>query len=402
MKGIELMQLRTRILCVVIAPLLIGACSSSSKSSGSSTASTAAPVSKDPIRIALMTISQGANATPGADNPFKVAVDEVNAAGGIMGRRVEFQQFNTDITPQGASTATSLAVQYKPDVFVGYGVSAGLKASISQIIGAGVPVIHNALAKLATPESLGTQLSFRLQPTVAQFAGAADRFLFQDKGVKSLMVINTQDSAPTAGAATILAEAKTANVKTDHRAVPPTVTDLTEPLLATKSLGADAIWSWGYPTTDGLLVKTAAANGFSGKIMSFGAGTAASSGLIPPTLLNEHIYAISPNCAPALIDTPAAKQYTAAYKAKFDNEPTTSVANENYDAVYIFKAAVEKAKSTDGKAVGAALATTDHAGVCGQEKADANHNLEHSVFLVNFPGGKATLAKLVADVESPY
>jgi branched-chain amino acid transport system substrate-binding protein len=387
--------------------LSLAACGSSSKSSsqgGTSpgNSSTTAKPTGTPIRIAYMGIFHGQFATPGADNGFKLAVNEVNSSGGIMGRQLEYKEFDTDITPQGASTATSLALDYKPDVIIGYGVSGGLKASASQLKTANVVLIHNTLDALTSPTSLGTDLSFRLQPTVAQFAGAADRFLFGERKVKSMMVVNTQDAAPTDGAKQIVAGAAAAGVKTDHRAVPPTVTDLTEPALAAKSMNADAIWEWGYPTTDGLMVKTAAANGFKGDIMTFSAGAAAKAGLIPPSLLTDHIFSVTTQCAPQVLQTPVASKYAAAYKAAYGSPVTTAVANENYDAVYIYKQAVETAKSTSSTAVGTALQSIDYQGVCGQEKADANHNLEHSVTIINFPGGAETLAKLETNLDSPY
>jgi branched-chain amino acid transport system substrate-binding protein len=367
---------------------------------GNANAAAPTAASKEPIRIALMGIFSGQFATPGADNPFKLAVNKINSSGGILGRKIEYKEFDTDITPQGASTATSLAMQYNPDVVIGYGVSAGLKASAAQLNG--VLVIHNTLDKLTTPDSLGSDLTFRLQPTVAQFAGAADRFLFKDQGVKALMVMNTQDAAPTDGANLILAEAQDSSVKTDHRAFSPTVTDLTEPILAAKSMNADAIWEWGYPTTDGLTIKTAGQNGFKGGIMTFSAGAAAKAGLIPASLLTDQVYSVTANCAPSVLDTPAAKAYVTAYTAKYGSAPTTSVANENYDAVYLYKMAAEQAKSIDSPKVAKALAKVQNEGVCGTEKADANHNLEHSVTIVTFPNGKEALAKLENNVASPY
>lgn len=388
----------------VIAALLVSACgsdkNSAEKSTGGTTATSSA--SKEPIKVAFMGIFQGQYAVPGGDNGFKLAVDEINKAGGIMGRQVEFKEFNTDITPQGATTATSLAIQYKPDVIIGYGVSSGLKASAGQISAAGIPVIHNTLDKITAPDSLGTDLSFRMQPTVAQFAGAADRFLFEELGIKSMMMINTQDAAPSDGASVILAEAKDKGIKTDHRAVSPAVTDLTEPVLAANSMKADAIWNWGYPTTDGLLLKTAASNGYGGYVMTFSAGSAAKAGLIPASILSDKIFSITAACAPQVLSSAGAKKYTAAFKAKYGNAPTTSVANENYDALHMYKLAVEKAKSTDGKAVAKALETVEFDGACGLDKSDEYHNLEHSVTIVKFPGGTETLAKQETNVSSPY
>jgi ABC-type branched-subunit amino acid transport system substrate-binding protein len=236
---------------------------------------------------------------------------------------------------------------------------------------------------------------------VSQYAGAADRFLFNDQKVKKMMVINTQDSAPTDGGATILDQAKTANVQTDHRAISPVATDVTEPILAANSMNADAIWEWGYPTTDGLTVKTAAANGFKGSIMTFSAGSAAAAGLIPQSLLTDKVYSLQAACGPALLTTPAAKSYVAAYKKAFGGPPAASVGTTGYDAVNLWKAAAEKAKSVDAQKVAAAMKKISYDGVCGTEKADANNNMIHSITIAHYPNGVATLAKQETNVTSP-
>jgi ABC-type branched-subunit amino acid transport system substrate-binding protein len=214
------------------------------------------------------------------------------------------------------------------------------------------------------------------------------------------MVINTQDAAPTDGGATIITDAAANNVKTDHRAVPVTVTDVTEPILAAKGINADAIWNWGYPTTDALTVKTAATNDFKGAIMTFSAGTAAEAGLIPGSLLTDKILSVATNCAPSTLPTPAAKAYTTAYKKKFGTLPGLSAVTENYDALFIWKAAAQRAKSVVGTKVAAAIGKVSYAGVCGTEKADQFNNLLHSITVITFPSGKATLAKQETNVPA--
>jgi branched-chain amino acid transport system substrate-binding protein len=400
------------------AVLLLGACSSSSKSTTNSTSpagstgSTAAPSgstgstgstssSGNPIKVAFLSIISGPYSVPGGDNGFKLAVEQINSSGGIMGRQIQYKEYNTDITPQGASTATALALQDHPDLVVGYGVSAGLAASASALNAAGVLVIHNTLDKITSPSALGSNLYFRLQPTVDQFGSGADTFLFQ-QNVKKMYVLHTSDAAPSDGAAVIQADAKKNSVPTQTASVSPTVTDLTANVLAAKSFGAQAIWEWGYPTTDGLLIKQAAANGYNGSIMTFSAGAAAKAGLIPTSLLTNKVFSVTASCAPEVLNTAAAQAYATAYKAKYGSTPTTAVSNEDYDALFLYKAAVTVAGTFDAKSVAKALESVDHQGVCGEEKADANHNLEHSLTILSFPNGQETLAKLVTSIQSPY
>jgi branched-chain amino acid transport system substrate-binding protein len=349
-----------------------------------------------------MSILSGPFAVPGGDNGFKLAVSEINSSGGILGRQIQYKEFNTDITPQGATTATALALEYHPDLVVGYGVSAGLAASASSLNSAGVLVIHNTLDSITSPKALGSNLYYRLSLTDPQFASGADSYLFQQRGVKKMYIIHTSDAAPTDGAALIEADAKANGVATQTASVAPTATDLTAQILAAKNFGAQAIWEWGYPTTDGLLIKQAAANGFTGDIMTFSAGAAAKAGLIPTSLLTDKIFSVSVSCAPEVLTTPEATAYNQAFMAKYGTAPSTAVANENYDALYLYKTAATTAGSTDSKTVAAALRNVTHQGVCGEEKPDSNQNLEHSLAILSFPGAKETLAKLVTDVQSSY
>lgn len=74
-----------------------------------------------PIRIALMGAYAGQLYTPGADNAFKMAVDEINAAGGVNGnRKIDYKEFDVGATPQGGVNGTGLALQYQPTVFMGF------------------------------------------------------------------------------------------------------------------------------------------------------------------------------------------------------------------------------------------------------------------------------------------
>ncbi|WP_236794691.1 ABC transporter substrate-binding protein [Amycolatopsis sp. GM8] len=371
--------------------LLAGACDSSASGSGDS--------GSGPIRIAVMAILTGPNHSVGWDNAFKLAVDEINASGGILGRQVEYKEFDTGLTPQGAADATNLALEYQPNLLLGYSVSAGLKASASAINNAGIPVIQGTRSALTSPDSLDSKLTFRIVQTNDQFALAGMRYLTEQAGVKSMMLINTQDAAPTEGADNAQTQAAKAGVRTERRGVSPTVTDLTEPILAAK--GMDAINEWGYPTTDALTVKTAAANGYTGQIMTASASNAVRSGLIPASLLTDKVHA-APWCAPDIVDTPAAKKFTQAYTAKYGEVPTESTYSAYYDALYIFKTVAEQGKSIEPDKIADGLAKVDYQGACGEEKTDAHHNMLHSVPILSFPGGKTKLDLNVTGLESGY
>jgi branched-chain amino acid transport system substrate-binding protein len=355
--------------------------------------------SDGPIRIAYMDILQGPNAIKDGDRALKMAIDEVNAAGGIDGRKVEYKSYNTDITPAGATTATNLALKDNPTIIIGYGVSAGLKASIPAINQAGIPVLHRTLAALTSPKSLGSDLTFRMGPTTEMYAKAGDGHLITSLGAKKLLIVHTSDAAPTEGAAAIKKDAAAAGVEVVERAVPPTVTDLTEAVLAAR--GVDAVWEWGYATTDGLFLKQLKQNGVDVPVNTFSAGSAASSGLIPADLLTKNVSYVAA-CGVDTLQTPTAEEFRAKYAKSFPGQPIEPFNPTFYDAVHLLKAAVEKAGTTEPKALAKALADVTYDGICGTYKADANHNMIHNVPVVNFPDGKAALVNNYTDVPSSF
>ncbi|MEU4244535.1 branched-chain amino acid ABC transporter substrate-binding protein [Actinoplanes sp. NPDC026619] len=374
------------------AALLLTACGQSGGSGGEVAAGA-------PIRIAYMDILQGPNATEGGDRGLQLAVEEINAAGGINGHKLEVKSYNTDITPQGAATATNLALKDKPTIMIGFGVSAGLKASINAINQAGIPVLHKTLASITSPESLNSKLTFRIGPTTDMYAKAGDSHLFDTYSAKKVLVVHTSDAAPTEGAASIKKDAEAAGVQVIERSVPPTVTDLTEAVLAAKDV--DAVWEWGYATTDALFVKQMQQNGVTKPINTFSVHSAARSGLIPQSLLSDKISYVSA-CGADALQTPEAVKFRAAFAKKYGAGATEPFQPSYYDAVYLLKAAVEKAASTEPAKVATALETIEYTGVCGTFKSDAEHNMLHNVPVVNFPGGQPALTKNYDALESAF
>src|ERR1700712_240558 len=87
------------------------------------------------------------------------------------------------------------------------------------------------------------------------------------------------------------------------------------------------------------------------------------------------------------VDSPASNDFKKRFHAKYPNEPYINQEAANaYDAVYLYKAAVEKAKSTNQAAVEKAL---DEGGICtdgpsGKVCIDPkSHHLTHTIYLAH-------------------
>ena len=106
------------------------------------------------------------------------------------------------------------------------------------------------------------------------------------------------------------------------------------------------------------------------------------------------------------VDTPASNDFKKRFHAKYPNEPYINQEAANaYDAVYLYKAAVEKANSTDMTAVRKAL---ESGGICtdgpsGKVCIDPkSHHLSHTIYLAHVKADHSIeIPKVWNDIQ-PY
>jgi len=87
------------------------------------------------------------------------------------------------------------------------------------------------------------------------------------------------------------------------------------------------------------------------------------------------------------LQTPLAKKFVAAYKQRWGHEPE-KYAQAGYDTVYILVQAVERAKSTDPPSMRDALTRTQYEGPQGKAYFDGTNQLIIDEYILAFKGGK--------------
>ena len=89
------------------------------------------------------------------------------------------------------------------------------------------------------------------------------------------------------------------------------------------------------------------------------------------------------------LDDPNEKvqKFIADYKEKYKDDPSTFAA-EGYDTVYLYAQAVEKAGTTESKAVSDALRSLEFEGLTGTFKFDENNNPVKSAKMIEIVDGK--------------
>ena len=98
-------------------------------------------------------------------------------------------------------------------------------------------------------------------------------------------------------------------------------------------------------------------------------------------------------------ERPGVKEFVAAYKAKFGEDPN-ALAALGYDAVKLIADAAKRAGSLDRTAIRDAIEKTkDYSAVTGQITIDAQHNPVKSAVVVQVPTEAGKPFKLVTTIK---
>jgi branched-chain amino acid transport system substrate-binding protein len=87
------------------------------------------------------------------------------------------------------------------------------------------------------------------------------------------------------------------------------------------------------------------------------------------------------------IETPAAKKFVAAYKARYGRAPE-KYAQAGYDTVHMIGQAVARGKSTQPAAIRDALTKTQYEGPQGKAFFDKTNQLIIDEYIISVKGGK--------------
>src|SRR5207248_3395894 len=100
--------------------------------------------SSGPIKIAWLGFESGQYATKDRHYAIDLAIADINAKGGVNGRKIEYTAYDAGLTPEQGVTAVKKALSDKPTVLMGLAVTAQVKATAPLIKAAGVPLLHVA------------------------------------------------------------------------------------------------------------------------------------------------------------------------------------------------------------------------------------------------------------------
>lgn len=325
-----------------------------------------AELTGEPIKIGTIYAMSGGSAAIGTNilRGIDFAVAEINASGGVDGRPLEVVRGDhAGDAATGRSEAERLISQEKVDVMMGCHMSVVTEVVAQVCQQNGVPMITaiSTLDRLSNEEHKDMDYFFRLCPLNSVYV--------------ENMLMYLKDSAEQTGE-----EIKTVAIFTDRAAIgqelircvelfkdeygielvatvdyTSNATDLSAQVLALKQADPDAILCDSYIGDATLFIQTLKEQNYSPKMI-----VAKANGFTDPSFITN-LGAISNGVASVVEFNPDLvngveinKEFNAEYGVDMNGHSA-----ESYTVVWLFKAAIEAAGSTDGEAVKNALAELD-------------------------------------------
>lgn len=333
-----------------------------------------------PIRLASVIPISGPSAPTGVymQNGAQMAVDEINAAGGVLGRQLELDVEDEACDAQQSVAGANKAVSNGAVVSIGGYCSGATLPTIPIFDTAGVPMIIPA----ANSQDLvkeGSNNVFLINGTGVQQSLAALTYL-KKAGLNTVALIDDNTSyssditAETAsqieadgGVEVVLNTSVTAG-ESDYSSVVRNIMDANP---------AVVYWT-GYYQEGGLIINQLVNAGFTGKIM-------VADGSVDPSLV-KIAGAGAEGVLATMTQTPdtltGAESWIADYKAAFDSAPGP-FSTQAYDAVRLAAEAIKVAGNTDGADIVTALEGIDGFEMfSGPLKFTPEHTLSNGGFVI--------------------
>ena len=333
-------------------------------------ACTSTAFAESPIRIGWLSSLTGAlsSAAIAENQGVQFAVDEINAGGGINGRKLELITRDTGGEPTKAvNFAKQLAFVDKVDIIIGPVNSGESLATVPIVAKAGIPnLIIGTIDELTDARKYPR--AFRAINTNTQWIEGANEYAIKVLKKKKVAIIGDTSGYGTASAKSAQALLEKAGVKPVYSVlIDPNKTDLTDELTKARAAGADVLMPWSAAT--GLLARLLNTRGDMGWDVAIVGHPAMMAPPVKP-LLNKPEYWRDAFAAGYLSTTYDARgklpQRTQALMEKI--RPKLGKGGEidfmfwwvalGYDTVKIVEHAVKTAGSTDPAAIQKALEAT--------------------------------------------
>jgi branched-chain amino acid transport system substrate-binding protein len=342
------------------------------------------------VKLAVIQELSGTGATAGtnAKNGIELAVKEINAAGGILGRKLETLVNDTQSNPGVAKGLATKAVDDEVFAVLGPTFSGSVLVSMAETRRAEVPNFTGGEASSITQQ--GNPYIFRTSFTQASSMPKVTRYIATTLKAKTVAVMFVNNDFGKGGRDAFVKSADAsglkvaADISTESGQV-----DFAAPVLRAKQSNADVLFVYTNEEESARALRELRKQGWSKPVIG------------ETTLTGQKVIDLAGEAANGAIahvgltvdaPTPAMR----AFRTRFEKE-YKYVSDHNgikgYTSVYMLKAAIEKVGKFDRIAVakalhGLSITVAKEPGVLMDVSIDANGDLDRESFIVEVKNGK--------------
>lgn len=349
------------------------------------------------IKVGQFASLTGSEATFGqsSDKGTRLAIEEVNGRGGVLGKKLELITYDTKGNGQEAGTAVTRLITNDHVVAVLGEVASSLSLAGGSVAQAnGVPMITPASTNPKVTE-IGDMI-FRVC-FIDPFQGyAVATFASENLKAKRVAVLFDQGQAYSAGLKKDFVKAFKAGGGeiTTEQSYTGGDQDFSAQITTIRETKPDAVFIPGYYTDVGnialqmrkldVTVPLLGGDGWDSAKLKEIAGDA-----IEGCYYSNHYTEEDPR--------PELQDFIARFKKSYNGETPDAMAALAYDAANILADAIARAGTTESKALAAAIASTkDHKGVTGLITIDEKRNAQKPAVILQMRSGQWKFAASVA------
>jgi branched-chain amino acid transport system substrate-binding protein len=353
------------------------------------------------VKIVGLVELSGTGATSGTnfDNGIKLAVKEINAAGGILGRKIDYTANDTQSNPGVAKGLAEKAVDNDAYVIMGPVFSGSIMVSMATTRRAEIPNFTGGEAAAITEQ--GNPYVFRTSFTQSTAMPKIAGYIKNTVKAKAVDVIYVNNDFGKGGRDLIIKalEAQGIKVGVDVSTEPGQV-DFSSAVIKVKQSSSDAVFVYSNEEESARLLRELKKQAYKKPIIG------------ETTLTSQKVIELAGDAANGAIahvgltaDAPQAnvKKFDAAYQREYKSK-TDHNGLKGYIGIYTVKAVTEKIGKFDAKAFAAAmkdisLSAKATPGLLLDISYDAKGDLDRESYMTKVVAGKQVVTSILPPVN---
>jgi branched-chain amino acid transport system substrate-binding protein len=353
-------------------------------------AAPAVTAQQGPVPIFGLVELSGTGTTSGTnfDNGIKLAVKEINASGGILGRKIEYTSLDTQSQPQIAKALAQKAIDQGAYVVMGPVFSGSILVSMEETRRAEVPNFTGGEAAAITQK--GDPYIFRTSFTQTTAMPKVARYLKDTVKAKNIAIIWVNNDFGKGGLDTLRPALDAQGIRIAAEiSTDPGQLDFSGAVLKAKQANADALFVYTNEEEAARALRELRKQGYDRPIVG------------ETVLTSQKVIELAGDAANGATahvgltaDAPQAtiRKYDENFQKEFHSKSDHN-GLKGYSAMYIVKAVTEKTGKFDQKAFAKALhglhlSAKEYPGVLLDVTFDQNGDLDRESFMTTVANGK--------------